>query len=92
MSKTDNTIKAIGEEISEADREGEGKSAAFERNRFAQRGCICRLHRGAVQFKSSAFVLILIRLRRSELVTTHTEEKAIAAEAIIGESRMPKAG
>src|SRR5690606_34470411 len=33
-----------------------------------------------------------IRLRRSALVTTLTDDKAIAAAAIIGESRMPKNG
>ena len=47
---------------------------------------------GKAKDKSGAFVSILIRLRRRELVTTHTEEKAMAAEAIIGERSRPKAG
>lgn len=73
---------------------GKEKAKALLLNGTASRngGCICRLHRGAVQFKSSAFVSILIRLRRRELVTTQTEEKAMAAEAIIGERSRPKAG
>ena len=43
-------------------------------------------------FGTSAHAHIFCRLSRSALVTTLTEDSAIAAAAMIGESRMPNSG
>src|SRR5690606_8904767 len=48
--------------------------------------------RDATRVRGRADIHSFTRLRRSALATTLTDDKAIAAAAIIGESRMPKNG
>ena len=48
--------------------------------------------RDPARARRAAYVHNVTRLRRSALVTTLTEDRAIAAAAMIGESRMPKIG
>ncbi len=48
--------------------------------------------RDPARARRTAYVHNVTRLRRSALVTTLTEDSAIAAAAMIGESRMPKIG